>query len=413
MGLLMGRIANPVSALAITKRLSKTDGMHAMGGHPPGLYLYVRGTCRLWMLRYSIRGRRRDLTLANFADKTLEEARDLAMEARKLIREGSDPLEQKKAARVAEKPSLTFRACAEAYITAHSAGWKNPKHKQQWENTLASYVYPTLGDRPVAAIDTPQVLDVLKDIWTEKNETASRVRGRIESILDWATVQKHRSGENPARWKGHLALLLAPRTKVKKVEHHAALPYAKASNFMDKLRKAAGTGARALEFLILCAARSSEVRGLVWPEVDLENKVWIIPPERMKGGREHRVPLSDKAVELLEKTPRNDGTDLVFPGSRKSGHFNQLSDMTLTAVLRRLGYGDFTVHGFRSTFRDWTAETTHYPNEMAELALAHAVGDKTEAAYRRGDMFEKRRGMMQEWADHLSLKAEEQAKKLG
>jgi integrase len=292
---------------------------------------------------------------------------------------------------------MTFKACAEAYIDAHRSEWKNDKHIQQWENTLIHYAYPTLGDLAVELVDEALVLKVLLPIWQEKTETAKRLRGRVESVLDWATFNKFRHGENPARWKGHLEHSLAKPSKVTKVVHHPALPYSLIAKFMTKLRLCDGVGARALEFLILTAVRSGEVRGATWDEVDLQQKIWTIPAGRMKMSREHRVALSDDAAALLTAMPRLDGCRFVFPGAKLQ---SPMSDMTLTAVLRRMKRIDITVHGFRSTFRDWAAEATNYPHELAEMALAHVVSNKVEAAYRRGDMLEKRRSMMNDWANY-------------
>jgi integrase len=292
---------------------------------------------------------------------------------------------------------MTFKACAIAYIEAHRAEWKNQKHVQQWENTLDVYAYPVLGDLIVKQIDEALVLKVLLPIWQEKTETAKRLRGRIESVLDWATFNKYRDGENPARWKGHLEHSLAKPSKVAKVVHHPALPYAEVGSFMADLRKREGIGPRALEFLILTAARSGEVRGAVWAEIDLAEQIWTVPAARMKMQREHRVALSDAAVTLLKNLPRLDDCDFVFPGAKPK---RPTSDMTLTAVLRRMNRADITAHGFRSTFRDWAAETTSYPHELAEMALAHAVSNKVEAAYRRGDMLEKRLAMMNDWGNY-------------
>jgi integrase len=311
----------------------------------------------------------------------------------------SDPLalrrQERTERKLAQRRRITFKACAEAYVEAHRAEWKNPKHAQQWENTLSTYAYPHIGDLPVADIDEALVLNVLRPIWESKTETATRLRGRMESVLDWATFNKYRQGENPARWKGHLDNSLANPNKVAKVTHHPALPYAVLGEFMAALRAREGTGARAVEFLILTAARSGEVRGACWDEIDFDNRLWIVPAARMKMEREHRVPLSDAAINLLTNLPRLDVETLIFPSSKRD---TPLSDMTLTAVLRRMGRNDITVHGFRSTFRDWVAESTNYPGDMAEMALAHAVGDKVEAAYRRGDMLKKRFRLMNDWA---------------
>lgn len=332
----------------------------------------------------------------------LAEARKAASTFREQLKHPTspvDPLAVKQARRIelalVSRRAMTFKACSEAYIAAHRSEWKNGKHIQQWENTLISYAYPTLGDLAVELVDEALVLRVLLPIWQKKTETATRLRGRIESVLDWATFNKYRQGENPARWKGHLEHSLAKPSKVAKVTHHPALPYAQIAKFMELLRECPGTGARALEFLILSAARSGEVRGALWAEVDLSNKIWTVPAARMKMGREHRVALSDAAIQVLSALPRLDGCEFIFPGTKIS---SPMSDMTLTAVLRRMQRTDITVHGFRSTFRDWAAEATSYPHELAEMALAHAVSNKVEAAYRRGDMLEKRFNMMNDWA---------------
>lgn len=398
----MGKRKDALDPLTLKKQqLDKIDGMHAMG-HPPGLYLYVKGACKSWMLRYSFGGKRRDMSLGPFGEITLKQAQDKAIAEREKIRAGIDPLASRQAvnqaAAVAKAKAITFKECAQKYIAAHRAGWKNEKHVRQWENTLSTYAFPIVGDLPVEAVDVNLVIQIIEPIWTTKNETAGRLRGRIESVLDWATVRKYRQGENPARWKGNLDHLLPAQTKVQKVEHHAALPYTDMPTFWPLLLEQQGMGALALQLLILTATRSGEVRGAAWHEIDLDAAVWIIPAARMKAEREHRIPLSSQAIDLLKRVPKMHGTDLVFPGLRNK----PLSDMTLTAVLRRMGRGDITAHGFRSTFRDWTAETTNYPREVAEMALAHAVGNAVEAAYRRGDLFDKRRRLMADWANYAT-----------
>lgn len=397
MGTMMGRKAKELSALEVN-RLSKA-GMYFVGG-VAGLALQVSGAgARSWILRKMIAGKRRDMGLGGFPDVTLAGAREKARQIRELVDQGIDPIEDRRAKRAtlaAERAkAMTFAQCVTAYLDAHGDSWKNAKHRQQWANTLDTYANPIIGNLNVSAVDTGLVLKVLEPIWKTKTETASRLRGRIENILSWATVRGYRQGENPARWKGHLDKLLAARMKIQQVTHHAALPYAELGGFMADLAKMDGMGARALEFAILCASRSGEVRGATWNEIDLNAGVWIIPAERMKAKREHRVPLSGKAISLLNTLPRLDGTELVFPGT--SG---QLSNMSLTAVLRRMNRGDLTAHGFRSTFRDWAAEQTAYPSEVVEMALAHTIGNKVEAAYRRGDLFDKRRRLMDDWAKY-------------
>lgn len=400
----MGRIKAAVSDKT-TAKLAKQDGMHAVGD-PPGLYLLVNGDGRSWILRYLLNGRRRDLGLGSYIDLTLAEAREKARAKRKLIAEGIDPIEDKKAKRAAamaaDVAAMTFRQCVTGYVNKHGDGWKNPKHRQQWENTLETYAGPVIGDLNVNEIDLPHILKVLEPIWKEKTETASRLRGRIESVLAWATVRKYRHGLNPARWKGHLDQLLAKPSKVAKVEHHAALPFAEIGAFMVELRKQGGMGARALEFAILTATRSGEVRGATWAEIDMDGGVWTIPAGRMKAEKEHRVPLSAAVLSLLKALPTITGTDLVFPGAKEG---KPLSDMTLTAALRRMNRGDLTAHGFRSTFRDWAGEISGYAREVIEHALAHQLKDKAEASYARGTLFEKRRRLMQAWAEFCDMNA--------
>jgi integrase len=364
-----------------------------------GLYLRIGPTgAKSWVLRYMAGRKSHDMGLGSLALIGLREARERALQQRRLLRlEGIDPIEKRRAERqvamIEAASAMTFKNCAEAYIAAHKAGWKNPKHAAQWPSTLQTYVYPIFGDLPVQAVDVGLVTKAIEPIWSTKPETASRVRGRIESVLDWATVRGYREGENPARWRGHLEKLLPPRRKVAAVEHHAALAYPELSAFMADLRHREGAAARALEFAILTAARTGEVLGATWSEIDLESHLWTIPGGRMKAGREHRVPLSDAVLEILTQLDRTG--DLLFPGQRPG---RPLSDMALLMLLRRMGRGDLTAHGFRSTFSDWCAEQTNFPSEVREMALAHTVGDKVEAAYRRGDLFEKRRQLSQTWA---------------
>ncbi len=396
----MRKSSHKPGRLAAVAIKSLGDGWHADGGN---LYLFVRGESRGWVFRFvAPDGKRRNMGLGSQHAVSLAEARKQAALLREQVKHPTspnDPLAARRESRLAQKLAkrkhMTFKACALAYIEAHRGEWKNSKHAQQWGNTLATYAYPMFGDLPVSAVDDALVLKVLMPIWESKTETATRLRGRIESVLDWATFSKFRQGENPARWKGHLDNSLAKPNKVAKVKHHAALPYAEMGPFMAGLREREGVGAKALEFAVLTAARSGEVRGATWDEIDLDGRLWVIPAERMKMEKEHRVPLSDAAVELLKALPRVDDEVLVFPSSKKN---RPMSDMTLTAVLRRMERGDLTAHGFRSTFRDWAAESTNYPSDMAEMALAHSIGDKVEAAYRRGDMLKKRFRMMNEWA---------------
>ncbi len=343
-----------------------------------------------------IGGRRRDMGLGGYPDVPLGEAREAARRARELVRNGVDPIDQAQAARSSLKAdaakATTFRQAAEAYIAGQTMSWKNAKHRSQWASTLKTYAYPVIGDLAVSDIEAAHVHKILDPIWGSKTETANRVRNRIELVIDWAIARGHRTASNPARWKGHLDKIFPKRRKVAPTQHHRALPIDEMYSFMSRLHDVDGTGARALEIAILTAARSGEVRGMTWYEIDLSQRVWTIPKERMKAGREHRVPLSPPAVELLERLPKIGGTGLVFPGAR-----GPLSDMTLAAVLRRMGI-DAVPHGFRSTFRDWAAERTNHPTEVAEMALAHTIKNQSEAAYRRGDLMEKRRRLAEDWA---------------
>lgn len=336
--------------------------------------------------------------LGGFPDVPLARAKEKARAARDSVAQGIDPIALRaslssslRAQQAAEK---TFEQAAEAYIEAHADTWKNPKHRAQWSSTLNTYAYPQMGSLLVKDVAQEHVLSALEPIWRTKTETANRLRGRIERVLDWATARKYRTGENPARWKGHLDKLLPAPGKIQKVEHHRALPLADLKAFMLALRSREGLAARALEFAILCASRSGEVRGATWSEVDMDKSVWTVPAERMKAGKEHRVPLSPAALSVLKSLPRMRDMDLIFP--TPSGV--PLSDMALTAVLRRMKV-NAVPHGFRSTFRDWAGEISNYPSDLAEQALAHVLASKVEAAYRRGDALEKRRKMMIDWAD--------------
>src|SRR5215831_1683903 len=372
----------------------KVQGTTRAGYYADGGNLYLRiaeGGSKGWIFRYAMRGRTRDMGLGGYAGISLAKARELAGECRSLLAAGVDPIEarneKRAAATVEAAKSMTFDACATAYIAAHEAAWRNPKHRQQWKNTLSTYVSPVFGRLPVQAIDTGLVMKVVEPMWAKKPETASRVRGRIEAILDWAKVRGYRAGENPARWRGHLDHLLPAKSKVRKVEHHAALPYVQAGAFMAVLRELPGINARALEFLVLTATRTGETLGAIWDEVDIEARLWTIPAERMKAGKEHRVPLSGATLAVLEQMHAIRHSDYVFPGGRDG---RPLSEMALLMLLRRMERGEITAHGFRSTFRDWAAERTTFPREVAEAALAHTIPDAVEAAYRRGDLFETR-----------------------
>jgi integrase len=395
----MTRVLGRLSAVRVQS--VRKRGYYGDGG---GLYLRVApGGAKGWIFRYGGRGRRRDMGLGGYPSIGLAKARELAGDCRGMIAAGLDPIgtrnEKRAAAAVEAAKAMTFADCAIAYINAHEAGWRNPKHRQQWKNTLATYVSPVVGKLPVSAVDTGLVLKVLEPIWTRKPETASRVRGRMEAVLDWAKVRGYRTGENPARWRGHLDHLLPAKAKVRKVEHHAALPYARIGAFLAALRKQNGIAARALEFLVLTATRTGETLGATWNEVDLGATLWTIPAGRMKAGKEHRVPLSDATLAVLQRMHDIRHSDYVFPGGRDR---RPLSEMSLLMLLRRMGHGDITAHGFRSTFRDWAAERTTFAREVAEMALAHAIPDAVEAAYRRGDLFDKRRKLMDAWAAYCA-----------
>lgn len=394
----MPKIAKELSALQVS-RLTES-GHHAVGG-VTGLYLYITPTgARSWVLRTLIAGKRRHMGLGAFPSVTLAMAREKARAARSEVEAGVDPIaariEVVKKLKEENLNAVTFESAAKAYIDAHGDTWKNPKHRAQWSATLATYAFPVIGSLQTAHVTQAHVLAVLEPIWKTKNETAARLRGRIEAVLDWATVRGYREGENPARWKGRLDKLLPAPGKIQKTVHRKALTIDAVPQFMRDLRDKEGIAARALEFVVLTAARSGEVRGATWGEIDLDAAVWVVPGDRMKAGREHRVPLCTQAVELLKKMPRFVGNEHVFPSPRGKA----LSDMALLTVMRRMEM-DAVPHGFRSTFRDWVGERTDYPRELAEQALAHTLENKVEAAYRRGDALEKRRTMMQEWSDFL------------
>ncbi|OFW00147.1 MAG: integrase [Acidobacteria bacterium RIFCSPLOWO2_12_FULL_59_11] len=389
-----------------TQRLSvkgvaakRKPGYYADGG---GLYLQVSQVgSKSWIFRYMLNGKAREMGLGPLNTVTLADARQRAAACRLLLVDGIDPIEARNTKRAGEAlnaaRTITFAECAEAYIKAHRAGWKNAKHADQWTNTLATYCGPVIGPLPVQTVNTGLVLKVLESIWTEKPETATRLRARIEKVLDWATVRTYRTGDNPARWRGHMDKLLPKLEKRKRVKHHPALPFDAMGEFIESLRAQEGIAARALEFLILTAGRTGEVIGATWQEVDLEGALWTIPAVRMKAHREHRVPLSPRAVKLLQGLEAKRQSDYVFPGQKEDA---PLSNMAMLELLKRMARTDLTVHGFRSTFRDWASERTSYPREVCEMALAHAVSDHVEAAYRRGDLFEKRRRLMAEWAKH-------------
>ena len=387
----MARTIRRLKALTVAR--TTRPGLYPDGG---GLYLQVTGaSAKSWLFRYRFGGRERQAGLGSCKTYGLEEARAKALECRKLLDKGLDPISVRSAerarARVSAATSMTFNQCAAAYVAANEVAWRNAKHRAQWTSSLDTYARPVFGSLPVASIDTGLVMKAIEPIWKTKPETASRLRGRIEAVLSWAKARGYREEDNPARWRGHLDQLLPPRSKVRKVKHHTALAYAQVPAFMARLRDEAGMAALALRFAILTAARTGEVIGATWDEIDLGAGVWTVPAGRMKGGREHRVPLTDAAIELLRATA---GTGYLFHGGRVGA---PLSNMAMLSLLRRMNSAA-TTHGFRSSFRDWVGDKTNFPGELAELALAHKVGDATEQAYRRGDGFEKRRRMMDAWA---------------
>lgn len=395
-------MARTLNRLADTQVKSKklAPGLHHDGG---GLYLQVTpGKSKSWFFRYKRNGKARDMGLGSLATVGLAEARQKAQDARELHAKGKDPIEEKAAVAAQEAQqraveaaqAVTFRQAAEELIESNEAGWKNAKHRQQWRNTLETYAYPVLGNVAVAEVDTDLVLQVLRPIWTIKTETASRVRGRIERVLSAAKVNGYRSGDNPAVWRGHLAELLPKRSKVQRVRHHPALPWKQVPAFMARLRARDGITPRALEFTILTAVRTNETIGATFDEFDLPNKIWIIPPGRMKADAEHRVPLCDRAVEIVKDMQRHALNEFVFPGMKRG---RPLSGMAMLMLLRDLHAG-ITTHGFRSSFRDWAGETTRHPSDVCEAALGHIRERKVHGAYQRGDLFAKRRKLMNDWA---------------
>jgi integrase len=350
-------------------------------------------------------GRAHEMGLGGLSKVSLADARKRAAHERLLLADKIDPLDRRRAKTSARKieaaKAMKFEEAAHAYVKANEPSWRNAKHRQQWANTLATYVFPVFGAAPVGDVDVALVMKVLEPLWATKPETAGRVRGRIESVLDWAKARGFREGENPARWRGHLSNLLPARSKVRAVKHHAALSYTEIGAFMVDLRSRGGAAANALEFLILTAARTGEVIGAHWPEIDLSARIWSVPAARMKGGREHRVPLTPAAITVLDRM-RSQAGEFVFPGAKAA---QGLSNMSLLKVLERMDYGDLTAHGFRATFKTWASERTHFPRELVEAALAHVLDDKTEAAYQRGDLLEKRRRLMDAWGEFCAKPA--------
>jgi integrase len=397
-------MARQLHRLSFAEVKNAKPGMYGDGG---GLYLQATlgsddAINRSWIFRYANGGRERHMGLGSLQSVTLAGARQAAAEARKLRGQGIDPIEARDASRanaaaLAAKQSTTFRAAAEAYIAAHRSSWKNVKHAAQWGSTLATYAYPIIGAVPAHMVDDEMVLKVLKPLWYDKPETASRLRGRIEKILDQRSISKHRMGDNPARWRGNLETELPNRSKVRGIRHHPAMPYGDVPAFLKALRAQDGLAPRALEWTILTASRTGETIGATLEEISSREKAWTVPADRMKSRREHRVPLSAQALAIVDElAPVRGQGRFLFPGRTGQG----LTNMAMLMLLERMGHADITVHGFRSTFRDWAAERTNFANEVVEMALAHAVEDKTEAAYRRGDLFDKRRRLMDTWAEY-------------
>lgn len=394
------KLSNTLTPLAVK---NAKPGRHADGA---GLHLLVKPSgARSWVYRFMLNGKSRDVGLgaAGQGEMSLADARDEAAALRRKVKAGIDPLEERArdaaealaAAQAAKVAGTTFRDVAAAYVAANEDSWRNPKHRQQWRNTLDTYVYPVIGDLPVGEVETAHVLTILEPIWKGKAETASRIRGRIETVLDSAKARGYRQGENPARWRGHLAQILPARTRLSR-GHHKAIPYEEIPAFVRALRAREAVAALALEFVILTASRSGEVIGATWEEVDLSKAMWTVPAVRMKAAKEHRVPLSSRAVEILEGL-KPLASDWLFPGAK----CGRLSGMAMGMLMRRMKV-DATVHGFRSGFRDWAAERTGYAHEVAEMALAHTIENKVERAYRRGDLFDKRRQLMDDWATYCA-----------
>ncbi|MBO9445725.1 tyrosine-type recombinase/integrase [Ruegeria sp. R14_0] len=401
-----------------------TNKTFAVGGVSGLLIQVTPNDAKTWLLRTTVGTKRREFGLGGYPEVGLASAKERARELKEKIRKGVDPSEERKARKsellAAQRRGLTFEEAVDGCLAAKLDQYKNLKHRQQWRNTLYKYAVPELGKMLVQDISVQDVLRVLQPIWMEKTETANRLRGRIEAVLTWATVSGHRSGDNPATWSGNLKELLPAPSRIAKEKHQPALQIEDVERWLRGVRSMDGIGRYALEFTLLTATRSQEVRGARWNEINLRKGVWTIPAERMKKEREHRIPLSDSALELLRNVPKFEGVELVFPAP-KGG---EISDMTLSAAMKRLhntdlnetgiGFYDRVLHrpavphGLRSTFRDWVAERTGFPGEMAEIALAHKVSNTVEAAYRRGDMIEKRRTMMQAWADFANgLKKDE------
>lgn len=417
----MARTIGKLTALKVTRQTA--PGMFSDGG---GLYLRVsRAGSKSWSFRYMLNGKAREMGLGALNAVTLADARKRAAEARGLLVDGKDPIESRDAVKAAQRIQASriksFKQCAESYIEAHQFGWRNKKHIAQWKSSLTEYAYPVLGDTPVQDVDDAMIMKIFeqvrpafpegKNFWSARPETASRLRGRIEKILDWATVRKLRSGGNPARWRGHLESQFPARSKMSKVKHRPALPYSEMGQFTKSLKEEDGTASLALLFTILTASRTAETIGAQWTEIDIKKGVWVVPAERIKAGREHKVPLSLGAVEVLVQAKKiqeksGEGSKWVFPSYK---HTRPLSNMAMLALLKRMGRADITVHGFRSSFRDWAAEQTNFPREIAEAALAHISGDKVESAYLRTDHFSKRKQMMEAWSKYCSTALQQES----
>ena len=393
------------TALTVRAVETKKPGKYADGGRS-GLWLNVSPTgARRWFVRVVIDGKRREMSLGSYPIISLADAREKALDAQKLAHRGLDPIKIRDQSELSQNSIPTFSSCAAKFIRSHRRGWRNKKHARQWVSTLKTYAQPTIGNVLVDRIETEEILAILSPIWTKKTETAKRVQGRIENILDFAAAHKWREPINPARWRGHLDKLLPKPSRVTKIQHFPAMDFKSVPAFMTELELNKSVSSLALQLLILTATRTSEVLKATWPEFDLESAVWTLPPDRMKGGREHKVPLSSSALTILNNLPRTEGNLFVFPGAR---YGRPLSNMALLQLMRGMGYGAggnrgaYVPHGFRSSFRDWSGEVSSFPRDIAEMALAHTIKDKTEAAYRRGDLLNKRRLMMQDWADWCS-----------
>ena len=402
----MARQINKLSDRQV--KAEKRPGRFADGN---GLYLQVsQSGAKSWLFRFMQDGRSREMGLGSTNAVSLAEARTTAIECKRLLRDGIDPINDRKErlfkTKAEKKDALTFKHCAKEYLKAHSASWKSDRHAEIWASSVKRYAEPVIGEMPINLVDHGHIMRVLDPIWRTKTETAKKLRGRLESILDWATVQDYRKGENPARWKGHLDKLLPKPSEVSKVKHFPALPYQEINAFMDELRQREAPSALALRLIILTATRSGELRGAVWPEFNLANATWTIPAERMKAGKEHTVPLCPEAVSILEALPRMANTDHLFTGA-KSG--KPLSDVVFKKLMERMNRVGITTHGFRSTFRDWAAEQTSFPREVIENALAHRLKDKAEAAYFRSNLLNKRRELMNKWGKYTRMPTVQEA----